>query len=200
MTAAISPWDQRLARLLVRPLARTGVTPNQVTGLSLAAGVAAATLFAAGGRAQADFGALCFMLAMLIDHADGELARMTGKTSRLGHHLDYIVGSLNYTLLFIGLGIGLEREWGEGALAIGLGAGLSNPLIVAIRMRMDQRFGAAAVEHPSALGFEIEDFAYLIGPITWILGPIFFLVPYGLGTLGYFGWTVYSYARERRRH
>jgi hypothetical protein len=64
---------------------------------------------------------------------------------------------------------------------------------------MERRFGAVSVRHPSAGGFEIEDFAYLIGPITWIWEPAAFLVPYGLGTLGYLGWTVYSYVRERSR-
>lgn len=199
MTTSTGPWDQRLARLLVRPLAKTRVTPNQITVLSLAAGTAAALLFAGGGRTAADLGAACFMLAMLIDHADGELARLAGKTSRLGHHLDYIVGSLNYTLLFIGLGIGVGRASGDWALAIGLAAGLSNPIVVTLRMAMERRFGPVSVRHPSAYGFEIEDFAYLIGPLTWLFGAAYFLIPYGLGTLGYLGWTVYSYMRERSR-
>jgi phosphatidylglycerophosphate synthase len=200
MTTPISPWDQRLARFVVRPLAKTSVTPNHVTLCSLVAGIAAALLFARGGRGAANLGAVCFMLAMFIDHADGELARMAGKTSRLGHILDYIVGSLNYTLLFIGLGIGVGREAGGWALAIGLAAGLSNPIVVALRMAMETRFGAVSVRHPSAYGVQVEDFAYLIGPITWILGPIYFLIPYGLGTLGYLGWTIYSYARGRSQH
>jgi phosphatidylglycerophosphate synthase len=195
----MSPWDQRLARFLVRPFVKTALTPNHVTGLSLLAGIAATLAFAHGGSAAANLGAACFMLAMLIDHADGELARMAGKTSRLGHHLDYIVGSLNYTLLFIGLGVGVGRTMGDWALAIGLAAGFSNPVVVTVRMLMERRFGAVSVRHPSAYGFEIEDFAYLIGPITWLFGPVYFLVPYGLGTLGYLGWTVYSYVRERRR-
>ena len=42
------PFDQRLARVLVRPFRRTPITPNQLTTLSLAAGLVSAALFAAG--------------------------------------------------------------------------------------------------------------------------------------------------------
>ena len=42
------PYDQRLARLMVRPLAHTPVTPNQLTALTLVLALAAAWLFAVG--------------------------------------------------------------------------------------------------------------------------------------------------------
>ena len=194
------PWDQRLARLAMRPLAHTPLRPNHLTALGFLAGLGTAALFAAGGRAEADWAAFLFMLAMFLDHSDGELARLTGRTTALGHRLDYLVGSANYTLLFIGLGIGQAAgPYGPWALAVGLGAGLANPAIVTLRMRMDSRFGPAAVAHPRAGGFEIEDFVYLIGPITWLGGAVYFLFAYGLGTLGYFVWTLWCYGREARR-
>ncbi len=51
------PWDQRLARALVRPLRHTRVTPNAITTVALAQGLLAAWLFALGGSA-AHWGAL----------------------------------------------------------------------------------------------------------------------------------------------
>jgi hypothetical protein len=66
-------------------------------------------------------------------------------------------------------------------------------------MTMDKRFGAEAVEHPAAGGFEIEDFMYLIGPATWLGGLVYFFVAYGLGTLGYLVWTVIEYRRNAAR-
>ena len=38
------PYDQRLANILVRPLARTPVTPNQITALTVLLALGAATL------------------------------------------------------------------------------------------------------------------------------------------------------------
>ena len=199
--ASGGPYDQRLARLLIRPFARTGLTPNMVTAVSFACGLASALVFAFAVETMAGWAALLFMMAVLIDHMDGELARMTGQTSELGHYLDYIVGTLNYAVLFIGLGIGLsDGPLGAGALALGLAAGVANPVICALRMYMDSRYGADAVEHPHFGGFEVEDFIYLIGPITWLGWIEYFFLAYGLGTFGYLVFTLVSFVREGRRH
>mgnify|MGYP004235791125 CR=1 FL=1 len=39
------PWDQRIARFLVRPLVHTRVTPNHITSLRLLSGLAACGCF-----------------------------------------------------------------------------------------------------------------------------------------------------------
>jgi phosphatidylglycerophosphate synthase len=196
------PYDQRLARLLVRPLAATPIHPNHLTTLSLLLGFASALVFAVGGPGDEHWAALMFMLAVLVDHTDGELARMTGKTSTFGHYYDYVVGSANYTMLFIGIGLGLARgEMGDSALILGLAAGLANPIIVALRLTIERRHGAEAVEHPSTSAFELEDFIYLVGPMTWLGGLKYFLLVFGFGTLAYLAWTVWELARrEVRKH
>jgi phosphatidylglycerophosphate synthase len=76
------PFDQRLAALLVRPLAGTPVRPNHLTALSLALAALAAWLLARGDGFG--WGAGLFMLAVFTDHTDGDLARLTGRSSRFG--------------------------------------------------------------------------------------------------------------------
>ena len=76
------PYDQRLAALRVRPLAHTPVTPNHVTTASLLLGLAAAALFAWGDGAAPHWAAGLVIAARFIDHMDGELARMSGRTSQ----------------------------------------------------------------------------------------------------------------------
>jgi archaetidylinositol phosphate synthase len=175
------PWDQRLARVLAGPLSATPITPNQVTTLSLTIGLLAALLYAQGGWA-AHSGAACFGLSFWLDHADGELARMTGRTSSFGHYYDLAAGGAVLVALFIGMGIG-ARESAPGAWAIGLGsaAALATAVIFVARMELERRSGKAAVRQPNLLGFELEDVMYLVGPITWLglLQP--FLVLAGIG-------------------
>jgi hypothetical protein len=65
------PYDQRIARALVVPLARLGVTPNQVT-FSLLLALVAAGLFALGTAQAAHWAAGIFVLARVLDHFDGE--------------------------------------------------------------------------------------------------------------------------------
>ncbi|MBI4591201.1 MAG: CDP-alcohol phosphatidyltransferase family protein [Candidatus Rokubacteria bacterium] len=190
-------WDQRLARAAVRPLARTAVSPNHVTALGLVVGLAAAALFATGSAPAADVGAALFMLYLLIDHADGELARLTGKATPSGQRFDSLGGAVITTTLFVGLGVGLsERPLGAWALALGLAAGLANIPITAVRLQMRRRFGSQAVAHPGRFGVEIEDFLYLIGPATWLGALPYFLVLFGLGTFGYLGWIVREFLRR----
>ncbi len=193
VTTHMPAWDQRLAHVLVRPFKNTPLHPNHLTTVTLLLGQASAWTFALSIQNHAWLGALLYMLAVFSDHMDGELARMTGKTSRFGHNYDYIVGGINYMCLFIGIGIGMQTEYGVAALVLGFAAGLSNPVILFLRMSMEKECGAEAVEHPAYMGFELEDFIYLIGPITWFAGIGYFFVAYGLGNIGYLGWTIYEY-------
>jgi len=52
------PYDQRLARFLIKPFAKTGLYPNAVTGLSFALGLTAAYMFAVAIEAMAGLAAL----------------------------------------------------------------------------------------------------------------------------------------------
>ncbi len=193
------PLDQRLARVVVRPLARTAVTPNQLSFLCLAVGLVAAILLASASPVVAGIGAVCFMVAVFLDHTDGELARMTGQASTFGHRLDYFIGSAIYTVMYIGLGYGLyvrgEPFW---YAVLGVAAGLINIPTVFLRIRMELDHGTESVEHPRVGPFELEDAIYLIGPFA-VLGALdYFLVFYGFGALGYFAWTCFEALRYSR--
>ncbi len=192
-------WDQRLAHILVKPMAATPVHPNHLTGRSFAFGLTAAVLFARGGPASVNWAAGLFMFASFLDHTDGELARLAGKTSPFGHRWDSIVNASKYTMLFIGIGIGLSvGEMGSGALALGFAAGLSNPVILVLRIGLEGRHGAQAVAHPRYAGIEIEDIIYLIGPITWAGGLEYFFLAYGFGTFGYLAWALWEAVKPRQ--
>lgn len=196
---ATGAWDQKLAQILVRPLAATPVHPNHLTALSFVFGLSAAILFAFGGPVLPHVAAGVFMFATFLDHTDGELARLAGKTSEFGRRFDSVVNASNHTMLFIGIGIGLSAgDLGTGALILGFAAGLCNPLILILRIGLENRHGAKAVAHPSYGGFEIEDFIYLIGPVTWLGGLEYFFLAYGFGSFGYLGWTVWEAVRSRR--
>ncbi|HKK15520.1 MAG TPA: CDP-alcohol phosphatidyltransferase family protein [Gammaproteobacteria bacterium] len=196
----VKPYDQRLAHLAVAPLKNLPLHPNYFTLLTLLLGQAAAWLFALAVSEYGWLAALCYMLAVFSDHLDGEYARMTGKTSSFGHNFDYIVGGINYTCLFIGIGIGLAESYGHWALLLGLAAGLCNPFILYMRMYMEQKHGPDVVEHPAFAAFELEDFIYLIGPITWLAGILWFFVPYALGNIGYLVWTITEFTSLRKKN
>ena len=183
------PYDQQLASYLIKPFANTPLHPNHVTTITLLLGICSALIFAVAIE-KAWLAALLFMLAVFSDHMDGELARLTNKSSKFGHMYDYIVGGIIYMLLFISIGVGLSAEYGGWTLVLGFAAGLSNPVILYLRIHMEEEHGFEAVEHPQFYGFQDEDFIYLIGPITWLAGIVWFFIPYALGNVGYLLWSI----------
>lgn len=163
-------WMHRGVRLAVRPLAATPVTPNQITTLRLVAGVAAAAALAEGGADWRAWGAGLFLVGMFLDRADGELARLSGKSSPWGHRYDLISDALCNVLAFFGLGLGLRGLGFAGwAPVLGLAAGLGIAAVLWLVIRLEQRHGARAGELGSAAGFDPDD-ALLILPLAIWLG------------------------------
>lgn len=113
-----------IVRPAVRALARTSVTPDHLTGLRFATAVAAAAAFAQGPGAWTVVGAGVFVVSALLDRADGELARQTGRFSRHGHRYDLVADCLAGVMAFIGLGLGAtDGVLGSMAILLGLLAG-----------------------------------------------------------------------------
>ena len=80
----------RLVRPAARQLAPTRLRPNHLTALRIATALAAAAAFARGTPAAIWAGSGLFTVSAVLDRADGELARLTGRFSGLGHKLDLI--------------------------------------------------------------------------------------------------------------
>lgn len=143
------PWDQRLANLLIRPLLDTHVTPNMITTVGLLVGLGAIVCYALGSI-LVHLGAALFMAAYVIDHADGELARLTGKTSDFGHYYDLAVDGLVVGGVFVGMGLGLQDQTRAVPPAwLGVIAGISIALIFVLRLELERRFSKAATRQPN---------------------------------------------------
>ena len=194
----MSPWDVRIARVLVRPLRHTPLTPNGLTTLGLLASLTAATLIATGDPWRQALGGGLFMVAVLVDHMDGEFARLTGLTSRFGHYYDHVAAGLGYVSLFVGLGIGLQegRLGAWAPVAGGIAAG-SIATIFLIRVFLEETAGRALVAQDNWGGFEPEDALYLVGPVSWIGALTPFLLAAAIGTPLFLGWVAWCAAARR---
>jgi len=194
------PFDQRLARILVRPLARTRLTPNQLTSATLALAVLGGGLIAVGHAPQIHWGAGIFALARFLDHFDGELARQTGQTSRFGYFYDYVAGALSYAALFVGLGFGMRAGWlGGWSIALGAAGAASAFLAMLMSLDIDRHAGQGTAGYPGFAGFELEDGIYLIAPIVWLGWVQPFFIAAGIGACLFCLFTLAQFAAARRR-
>jgi phosphatidylglycerophosphate synthase len=121
-TALDRAFHRRLSRPVTRVAAAIGLTPNAVTLASLVLGLAAALAFATGTVAGALAGLLLYVGAVVLDHTDGEIARLTFAESRFGELLDITVDTVVHGVLALALGLGAERAAGGRAAWLGLAA------------------------------------------------------------------------------
>ena len=165
----------RVVRPVVRRVAGTGVTPNQVTTLRLVTGLLAAAAFAKGAAPWPALGAGALVLSMLLDRADGELARQTGRFSRFGYRYDLVSDGASTMAVFIGMGLGSQARFGAWSWIGGL-LGAVGVLALFILMRAFEPGEGGEAE----TRLVDPDDALLIVPIlVW---------------LGLMGWTVLAAA------
>jgi phosphatidylglycerophosphate synthase len=98
-------YVRRLSPYVTRALIPTRVTPNAVTWMMIAAGVAAAVLMAIDSVVAAVGVVALIQLQILLDCSDGELARWRRQFSPVGIYLDRFAHYLTETLFPIALGI-----------------------------------------------------------------------------------------------
>jgi phosphatidylglycerophosphate synthase len=101
--------DRRLSWRLSLRLARTRITPNQVTLINTALGFGCAALLASSSYWLRLCGALLFLLSITLDGVDGELARLRMLESGFGKRLDVITDNIVHVAIFIGMAIGCYR-------------------------------------------------------------------------------------------
>jgi len=111
-------WNRFVARplaaVLLVPLAKSRITPNQITFLSLATFVAAMVLLALErGHLGLVAAALVLELSYILDCTDGQLARLKHQTSPVGAHLDFLMDELKAFLLVAATGLRLWQADGH---------------------------------------------------------------------------------------
>ena len=201
--AAERPWDARLARRLIMPLKNTWVTPNHLTTVRLLVGLAGAAAFMPGTYGWSNIGALLLVLSNFLDHTDGELARVSGKSSRVGHVYDLASDAVVTILLFVAIGAGVGNRPGSSLdltpAALGAIAGSAIALIFFLRMRIEELAGKTANQQATLGGFETEDVLYLLPLATLCNGLAPFLTAASIGAPLYAIWVIIDYRRALRR-
>ena len=117
-----------ISRRVVDVLARTSITPNQVSVASVFFAAAGAASFAALPWPISAFAGLVLLLAWhVLDGADGDLARRTGRASPIGELVDGVCDHASQACVYIGLGwIVAHNTSVSVAVELGLAAAASH--------------------------------------------------------------------------
>ncbi|MBN1646699.1 MAG: CDP-alcohol phosphatidyltransferase family protein [Spirochaetales bacterium] len=86
------------------------ITPNLITCFSMISGILSSVFLAAGMPVAAFF---AMLLMVLLDCADGQLARLTGKSSKTGKILDVCADAVSYFSVFTGSALYMYNTGGN---------------------------------------------------------------------------------------
>ena len=115
------------AKFLVSLLVWTPATPNQVSIISVFAAAAAAASFAGLQRPWGALVGLAWLFVWhVLDGADGDLARRTGRASAVGELIDGVCDHTSQALIYVALAVVLHRSMGGWAGLLAFGAALSH--------------------------------------------------------------------------
>jgi phosphatidylglycerophosphate synthase len=165
--------SRRLSPAVTRLLLPTPVTPNAVTVAGTAIGVAGGLLVGSAGATGIVVGVLCLLASGVLDCSDGELARLRGESSRLGHVLDVAGDTLVAVALLAGIvlhlaGSGQFPGW-PALLALSLGVAGGFTVITLSEATEARRHRVACWENRVLDG--------VLGPLTtrdWYVFPVTF--------------------------
>ena len=164
-----------LGALIARGAGAIGISPIGLTIMGALIGMAAGALLY-----DERLGFLAFALLILhsiVDSADGQLARMTGRVTDLGRVLDAVGGYVTHVALFLAIGVNLlHRGWSRWILAGMLLAGIATAIHAQMYVYHREAYiavvtkgsapGAAPTDVP-ALGWLVR--AYF-GAQRWFVG------------------------------
>lgn len=143
--ASLFPLTRHLSYRLTPLLAATPLTPNQITALSLAAGLAGAWCFTLGAWGWNVAGGALLMLCYTLDNCDGEIARLKQMSSAWGARFDDVADWLVDSAFFAALGFGTWTATGD---LIWLWLGLAATAGATIDYAVDLVFHARAKKDP----------------------------------------------------
>ncbi|PPR57753.1 MAG: hypothetical protein CFH07_01351 [Alphaproteobacteria bacterium MarineAlpha3_Bin6] len=157
-------------------MTRTPITPNHLTTARLGTGLAAAAMYSIGQDFWTYFASGAFVLSIILDRADGALARLSSKTSLWGHKYDLLSDAICNSLMFVGIGIGLrESDLGLWAVPLGILAGLSVAAILFLVILAEGHNGIRAAELKGTKGIDPDD-AILLVPVAMVIGWGYYLI------------------------
>jgi phosphatidylglycerophosphate synthase len=204
--------ERKISLAVTRRLVGTEITPNQMTGISVAIGVVGALFFLSTAPPYQLIGALLFLLHSILDGCDGEIARLKYLESRFGGLLDFWGDNAVHSAVFVGIGLGWWMA--DGTLSPLLMAGsatvgglLSAGFVYRQTMRHKTSEGPlftsiTTSEAPSRLSHLADalarrDFIYLVVILSAFGKAHWFLILAAVGAPIFFTVVLWNSYRER---
>ena len=170
--------DRNLSWRISKRLARTSITPNQVTLSNTMVGLLSAWMFSSPSYWLRLLGSLLFLFSITVDGVDGELARLTMTETKFGGMLDVITDNIVHVAVFAGIFWGCYRNSGSSSYLYLIPVVLGGFALCGVSTYLALSIGAKDAEEWLGQIDRISgrDFAYLLVLLALI------------NQLGFFAW------------
>ena len=164
-------FHRRFSRLVSRLAVGFGITPNAITIANLVVGLVAAWTFWRATPLAAVSGLVLYAIAVILDHADGEVARLTLTESTIGEWLDIVADTTIHAAIVLALGAASAELTGRGASLGALAAvGMIASATVAKAwpgVAMPDRVGTFLSQLGSRDGFYAMLLGFIVARAVW---------------------------------
>lgn len=201
-----SHFDRHISQFISRRIAHTGLSPNQITLMGMTVGLIGALMLSLPGYWPKLFGALLFVICVVVDGVDGEVARLALKESTFGHYLDIVTDNIVHAAIFVGVAFGLYHDAGDTIYLRFLwamlgGFGVCLIAVYQCILRLDEE---TLQQSPGTLRVMAlvtnRDFAYLVFALALIGRLDWFLFGAAVGSyLFAIGLWVISFREKKKR-
>jgi phosphatidylglycerophosphate synthase len=179
--------ERRISLALTRRLVWTSLTPNTMTLVCLAIGLAGAPFFLSSAPGLQLTGALLFLLHSILDGCDGEIARLKFLESPGGARLDFWGDNTVHVAVFgsmaVGWSVSAHAAWPLAVGALAIASTLAAALVVAPHMVSASAKGRARSAEAKAVdALANRDFIYLIIVLSAFGKAAWFIVFVAIGT------------------
>lgn len=103
-------FNRKISAVITGIISKTQITANQVTIYNVFVGIIAMFFFQKGGYYNFVIGSVIYQFNTILDHCDGEIARLKNQSSRFGFWLDFITDAFVGSAIVIAIGLGLSES------------------------------------------------------------------------------------------
>jgi phosphatidylglycerophosphate synthase len=174
--------ERRISLAITRRLVTTSITPNAITAVSVAIGLASAPFFLSAEPGWQLTGALLLLAHSILDGCDGELARLKFLSSPRGAVLDFWGDNVVHVAVFTCIALGEYRRsasaWPLIAGAVAVAATLASATVMFGRTADDRATAGDSASARLLDALASRDFIYPLivasafGKAAWFLAAV----------------------------
>jgi phosphatidylglycerophosphate synthase len=153
LLASMKPSEGWFGRHLNRPISfrvsallmHTDISPNVITWFTFVIALAMAVMLAQGGPLWLALGGLLYQTVSVVDCIDGDIARVTHRTSNSGAALDTMLDMIANLGFAVALTVGLVRTYGPEQLLVSIamvGVAATCMMFMTVLIRLGPRRGS----------------------------------------------------------